>query len=131
MRKRETLSKPQLFILAGLLLIAISLFLPWAKCDWKYLYGIEHWTGLLILLLVLIESLGVILLKNKKYLLSKFFLISIIIFLLSILHFYNFAPLFNVSAPSLSFSFSSVSIGFYLTLIGTIYITIVSFLFTR
>lgn len=105
----------------GIGLITFGLFNQWVVTDWKYVKGIEHWTGLGILLLAIIGTFLII--KSKHLYLT---IIGVGITILSVVQFFMFAPLLNVGSSSFSFSIANVSMGFYLTIIGALGIFTIS-----
>ncbi|UCZ51463.1 hypothetical protein LGQ02_11300 [Bacillus shivajii] len=105
----------------GIGFIVFGLFNQWVIYEWKYVRGIEHWTGFGILLLAIIGTFLII--KSKHLYLT---IIGGGVVVLAGVQFFMFAPLLNIASASFSFSIANATIGFYLTIVGALVICIFS-----
>ncbi|ADU32173.1 hypothetical protein [Evansella cellulosilytica] len=116
----------RLFYSIGIIFIVFGLFNNWVVIEWKHARGIEHWTGVIILLLTIIATYFLIKV-NHRYLM----MIGVGVIILAGVQFFMFASILNISSASLSFSMASVTVGFYLTLFGASIICIFGTLNSR
>lgn len=100
------------------LLVIISFvgqFLNWVKIEDIQVNGFTHWTGKLIAIILIV--LFLLNFTERNVLLKTILLLLIPIF--SLLQYYEFSSLLNISSPDLTFSRKVVQTGFFITIIAS------------
>ncbi|WP_330948494.1 hypothetical protein [Virgibacillus sp. MG-45] len=103
-----------------LVISIVGLFLKWVEIQFKHANGLNHWTGLWILLILL----TVIVIIVRFYFNIITLILMLIIPILSLIQYVYFAPALNISGIDLSFSKDYVQSGFFVTIIISVIVVV-------